>query len=216
MFEEIFEKIRARLDYLYEKREFALKLSRDMLKYLRESMRLAHNKQLKESIAQLNKAKFVMDKIKEVCKAEPRITYSGFWLDVSKEYAETAIFLWILKRCYLNKDESLPTPEKLEVSDEAWILGLCEVVGELKREILTLARRHEFEQAFIFLNIVDEIYMLVSQLSYPSSIIPNLKARIDYVRAILVSAEELLIKLHNEYELTIKLDALRREKEIRK
>ena len=208
MIKETFVRVKEVLDRYYETREEVIKLVRELLGYSREIVQYVHQKQFDRAIALLDKACRVVKQVNNIGRIEPRVRYSGLWLDTSKEYAEAVIFLNILKAILGNTEVQVPFPEDLGISEEAWILGLCEVAGELKREILLAARENNFALARRILLIIDEIYSCVSSLSYPSAIIPGIKSKVDYVRAILVSSEELIFRLEKEHELLEKMDKM--------
>ncbi len=208
MIKETFVRVKEVLDRYYETREEVIKLVRELLGYSREIVQYVHQKQFDHAIALLDKACRVVKQVNNIGRIEPRVRYSGLWLDTSKEYAEAVIFLNILKAILGNTEVQVPFPEDLGISEEAWILGLCEVAGELKREILLAARENNFALARRILLIIDEIYSCVSSLSYPSAIIPGIKSKVDYVRAILVSSEELIFRLEKEHELLEKMDKM--------
>ena len=208
MIKETFVRVKEVLDRYYETREEVIKLVRELLGYSREIVQYVHQKQFDRAIALVDKAYRVVKQVNNIGRIEPRVRYSGLWLDTSKEYAEAVIFLNILKAILGNTEVQVPFPEDLGISEEAWILGLCEVAGELKREILLAARENNFALARRILLIIDEIYSCVSSLSYPSAIIPGIKSKVDYVRAILVSSEELIFRLEKEHELLEKMDKM--------
>lgn len=208
MIKETFVRVKEVLDRYYETREEVIKLVRELLGYSREIVQYVHQKQFDRAIALVDKACRVVKQVNNIGRIEPRVRYSGLWLDTSKEYAEAVIFLNILKAILGNTEVQVPFPEDLGISEEAWILGLCEVAGELKREILLAARENNFALARRILLIIDEIYSCVSSLSYPSAIIPGIKSKVDYVRAILVSSEELIFRLEKEHELLEKMDKM--------
>jgi len=212
MIKETFVRVKEVLDRYYETREEVIKLVRELLGYSREIVQYVHQKQFDHAIALLDKACRVVKQVNNIGRIEPRVRYSGLWLDTSKEYAEAVIFLNILKAILGNTEVQVPFPEDLGISEEAWILGLCEVAGELKREILLAARENNFALARRILLIIDEIYSCASSLSYPSAIIPGIKSKIDYVRAILVSSEELIFRLEKEHELLEKMDKMLKKK----
>jgi len=198
MFRDVFLEVTKRLDEYYERREKAIKISRDLLRLAREIINNVHNKDFDRAHQLLLRANDIVEQINSIGKEDPRIIFSGFWTDVTKELAEAAIFKHVMERKLLGRQSKLPSPGDLKISDEAWILGLCEVAGEIKREILLAVRDNNFSLAKGLLSALGEIYSLVSNLAYPHSVLPGIKSRVDYVRNILVASEELVIRMEHE------------------
>jgi len=200
MLEKTFKDVQRRLHNYFELRESLIKESRDIIRLSREAIQLIHQKEYDMAKKLLDNAQSAIRRLNEDKLKHPRLKYSGFWLDISKEFAEAYLTFVIISNILEEKNLKIPDPETLGILEEAWILGLCEVAGEIKREIFMLIEKNNFEKARKLLGIISEIYGLVSSLLLPNAIIPGLKAKVDYLRSILISSEEILIRLEKEYE----------------
>ena len=210
MLEDVFRRIQRKLYRYFESREGLIREARDVLRFSRESIQLIHQKKYEEAWESLGRAKSLIKKLNEEKLKDPRLKYSGFWLDVSKEFAEAYLTFVIVSNVLERKQLEIPDPEALGILEEAWVLGLCETAGELKREIFMAIESNDFKKARKLLGIINEIYGLVSSLLLPNAIIPNLKARVDYLRSILISSEETLLRLEKEYEFSKKIYGIKR------
>jgi translin len=103
---------------------------------------------------------------------------AGYAQDAQKEYAEA-----LLTRALLLGAE-LPPPEDLGVDDAAWLNGLGEAAGEMRRAALDAIRAGDLPAAEAILGRMDEIYDLLVTVDFPSAITRNLKRTNDMVRGV--------------------------------
>jgi translin len=96
-----------------------------------------------------------------------------------KELAEGYITLALIA------GEDLPKPEALGVSNAAYLDGLGESVGELRRYILDSLRREDFSRCEELLNIMDEIYGILMTLDFPELLAHGLRRTTDAMRGII-------------------------------
>ena len=94
------------------------------------------------------------------------------------EYAEAAILRSILA------GEGIPLPEKIGVSERAYILGACDTVGELRRVALNRLLRSDLDDALEIYESMKEIGHMIEGMVYPSGMIP-LKKKQDVVHSLL-------------------------------
>ena len=72
----------------------------------------------------------------------------------------------------------------VEVTIPAYLLGLCDSVGELRRFTLTALKDGRYRDAEAHLSSMDRIYEVVSQYHYPKAIVP-VKVKQDQIRGII-------------------------------
>jgi translin len=93
-----------------------------------------------------------------------------------QEFAEASIVMAVLR------GEDLPTPEEVGVPPEAYIAGLADAVGEMRRYALDSLRKDNMEEAERMLKVMEEVYVSLKGLDYPRAVVPNLKRRVDMIR----------------------------------
>jgi translin len=81
--------------------------------------------------------------------------------------------------------EDLPKPKTLDVSNAAYLDGLGESVGELRRYILDSLRRDDFSRCEELLTIMDEIYGILITMDFPELLAHGLRRTTDAVRGII-------------------------------
>ena len=82
------------------------------------------------------------------------------------------------------KGERLPHPDDLAVTYPAYLLGLCDSVGELRRFALSALKEGNYEEAEDRLESMERIYLAISQLHYPKAIVA-VKSKQDQARGII-------------------------------
>jgi translin len=103
----------------------------------------------------------------------------GMLLTSNQEYVES-VFL----QAFLRK-KPYPNFEDLKVPHLAYLHGLSDFAGELRRVILdTLRQDKDIEIAIEALDLMDDLYALLLSIDYPDSLTFNLRKKTDFVRNI--------------------------------
>lgn len=176
--EEIIEGMRGHFEALDAAREQAYVLSRQVVRASSVAIKHAHRQEMPEAYTHRDEARNLTHQMLEAVADAPELRFGGFVHDSEKEYAEAAMTIAALT------DEPLPTPEELGVYPVAWINGLAEVVGELRRHVLDLIRLDQTEQAERYLEAMDSIYHTILSFDYPNAISQGLRGRSDAARGL--------------------------------
>lgn len=160
-------------------REKSLPLSREAIRFCSLSIRAVHRQQLPEAEESLNKAESLLKEASTSIKACDELSNISFFRDAQKEYAEGRITLAVINR------QLIPSPEELNVDSAAYLNGMAEVIGELRRYILDGLRQGDMSRAEELLGIMDSIYEILVTMDFPDAITGNLRRSTDMVRGIL-------------------------------
>ncbi len=174
----IAEQILERLEAKNTAREKVLRLSRQLIQHASRAIRAAHRRDWDQAEQILADAGRITDNLRETAADHPDILFAGYARDALKELAEAHITRALMH------DNPLPTPEELQVEDAAWLNGLGEAVGEMRRHALDLIRRGEIQEAERILNTMQDVYAVLSTIDYPSAITGNLRRTNDMVRGV--------------------------------
>lgn len=175
----ITDRIRTALDLRHCAREETLSLSREVIRSSANAIRCAHRDETERARELLRSARKALDRIAASMRSHPHIHSSGYVHDCQKEYAEAAIFLSVIA------GEQIPDPVELSVDYPAYLNGLGEAVGELRRHALDLMRRARLQDAEKVLSVMDEIYSVLVSLDYPDALTGGLRRTTDSVRGII-------------------------------
>ncbi|PKH46912.1 haloacid dehalogenase [Dehalococcoides mccartyi] len=125
---------------------------------------------------------FQLELIKEAGQAIDdcgELSNTTFFLDAQKEYAEANTVLALVN----GKD--MPSPEELEVDNAAYLNGIGEAAGELRRYILDGLRKGEDTRGEELLQAMDDIYEVLVTMDFPDAITGGLRRTTDMVRGVL-------------------------------
>ena len=176
---EIAPRIVAHLEEKHAAREKALRASRALIQASARSIREVHRGELAEAEARLDAAREVADEGFGGLSAHPDIEHAGFVHDAEKEYAEARATFALVSGA------PLPSPEELGVNAAAWLNGVAEAAGELRRVILDRLRQGDFEGCEALLDAMDDIYALLVTIDFPDAMTGGLRRTTDQTRGIL-------------------------------
>lgn len=170
--------IHARMAAKHARREALIGLSRALTQAAARAIRALHRQDSPQAEAALAEARTLLEELNQTAASHPDLESAGYTLDAQKEYAEA----WLTRA--LLTDQPLPGPDELQVDDAAWLNGLGEAAGELRRAALDAIRRGELEAAERALTQMDDIYALLSTVDFPSAITRDIKRTNDMVRGV--------------------------------
>jgi len=176
---QVCDKIRKQFDAKHAAREKGLALSRDVIRNSANAIRGVHRGEFAESRKLIAASARMLAQAGKALKGHPDIYYAGFLQDAQKEYAESCITLALVHH------EQIPDPDELKVDYPAYLGGLAEAVGELRRHVLDEMRRAEPSWGEELLTAMDDIYYLLVSFDYPSAVSGNLKRTTDVTRSII-------------------------------
>lgn len=160
-------------------RERALPKSRTAIRYCANSIRATHRHEFATAETLLSQAAALIAEMEEDLQVHRDIYFAGFVQDAHKEYAEAVTF------AALTQHRPLPTPLELSIGYAAYLNGIAEAVGELRRYVLDQLRRSHIDNSEVFLNYMDDIYAVLISVDFPDAITAGLRRTTDTTRGIL-------------------------------
>jgi translin len=170
---------RAELDRKNAAREHALRWSRELVRTCANSIRAVHRHEFGSAESLLAEAHGLNEQICRALADHSDLYWAGYVQDAQKELVEACCTFALVR------GEPLPDPVALGVAPAAFLNGLAEAVGELRRYTLDLLRRGEAEGCERLLNAMDDIYSLLVTLDYPDALTGGLRRSTDNARGIL-------------------------------
>ena len=170
------------LDNFAEKnaaREKALTASRTLIRMSANSIRAVHRGEFAEAERMLDEARQVRDDAVAALAGHGDIYHAGFLHDAQKEYAEARTTLALLS------GGAIPEPEALGVEYPAYLNGIAEAVGELRRMLLDRLRDGRYDGCEDLLRAMDDIYSVLVTIDYPDAMTGGLRRTTDQTRGIL-------------------------------
>jgi len=176
--EKIVDNIRQGFEAKNAVRDQALSRSRTLIRHCSTAIRAVHRDEWPVADHELTQAKALVEALQADLEPHPDLYYAGYTQDGLKEYAEANLVRAVVA------DQPMPTPESLRVEAAAYLAGLAEAAGELRRRVLDILRKDQYQEAERLLDQMDEIYGLLVTIDYPDAITQGLRRLTDMVRGV--------------------------------
>ena len=160
-------------------REKVLPLSREVIRHCSSAIRAVHRQEFEQAKGLLQSARNLLDEVEQAVAEYKELGYTGFVRDAQKEFAEGSITLALVT------GERPPDPDELGVDAAAYLNGLGEAVGELRRYLLDSMRRGDLSRGEELLSAMDDIYNVLVTMDFPDAITGGLRRTTDMVRGVL-------------------------------
>lgn len=183
-------------------REKALRACRESIRHSANAIRAIHRRDYETCRELLKQDRAILDEANRLLTDYGDLRHSGFMHDSQKEYAEGNITLALVT------GEELPAPEELGVSNAAYLNGMGEAVGELRRFLLDSLRAGDFSLCEKLLSAMDDIYMVLITMDFPDAITYGLRRTTDVTRGILEKTRGDLTLAMREKEMELTLSRL--------
>lgn len=173
------QELRAVLDSKTAARERGLSASRDAIRSCGNAIRAMHRGELGPASTLVDDAQRHLDDAREALEDHPDMLHAGFVHDAEKEVAEARITFALVK------GDAIPERSSIGVAAAAYLKGMAEAVGELRRHILDLMRHGRLDRCEQLLGSMDDIYTLLVSMDYPDGITMGLRRQTDVARSII-------------------------------
>jgi len=177
--DSIVQSLRAQLEVKNEVREATFNRSRNLIRLCANSIRATHRTEFGQTRELLRQASDLASEMRLAVAEHPDLYFAGYTQDALKEYAEANITYAVIT------GDPIPLPAALHVEPPAYLNGLAEAVGELRRHVLDLIREERLARAEEMLAVMDEAFWLLVTVDFPSAITGDLRRSTDMVRGVL-------------------------------
>ncbi|MFT4311850.1 MAG: hypothetical protein ACMXYF_01340 [Candidatus Woesearchaeota archaeon] len=181
------EEYKQELEEYEQKREQLIIQARIVLTKAKKLIFLVHKRSqidtLKEQVI------FEFETLRQLVLKAPLLQQEGMYSEASQEYCEAILFSQLVL------EQPLAKPKDLEVTTTDYLLGLCDVTGEIVRFVVQNTIERQFDRALILRNIVQDIYEQLLTLNQRHA---HLRKKVDMVRWNLQKLDDII------YDLTIR------------
>jgi translin len=150
----------------------AIRLSKQVILYV-------HQERFEDAKKCLEDGKDVFKKLYESSKNQPNLVYSGLFDAALEEYSEANIFLTLVE------EGRFINPKEINVPFIPFVLGLGDVVGELRRRALDSLRKGKIEEAEDCLEKMEHIYLELTAMDDAYLLVSGLRRKCDIARRII-------------------------------
>jgi translin len=149
-----------------------------MLRETREAISAVHRGELIAAAASLTKAKALLKALHDKLSRAPSKSLGSFAQSAEGEVAEAALLL------AFREGKRLPSPNKIGVGDMGYLLGLGDLVGELRRVAVDALKDDNSELAARAFDCMEETYSILLTFDFPRSLIPGIRQKTDVARGL--------------------------------
>ena len=127
----------------------------------------------------IDEAQSHLDVARSALADHPDMLHAGFVHDAEKELAEARITFALVT------EAPMPSLDDVGVPPAAFLKGMAESIGELRRHILDLMRRGDLKRCEDLLSWMDDLYFVLVSMDYPDGITLGLRRLTDVARSII-------------------------------
>jgi len=175
-FNDYITEIRQELDKDHEVREELLSISRKAIQHSSLAIRHLHRNELEKAEGIIRENFNLISRVNQLAKKlDP--TPFGTVLSANQEYTEAVLLFSFLKK------QPFPSYKDLNVPYLAYLHGIPDFAGELRRVVLdSLRKDKDIELTLAAFDLMDELYSLLVTIDYPDGLTYNLRKKTDFVR----------------------------------
>ncbi len=169
-----------------EQRELLIKKSRDVLKLSKQVIYAVHRDELaaaEKLSAQIRKEKEALEKI---AQHDLSLEDEGSYRVALQEYAEALLYFSFIR------NKKLAARKELGIEPLHYVLGLCDLPGELVRKAVFLAGKGRFDEVVAIRDLVDELYGELLAFDFRDN---DIRRKFDAVKYDLRKLEDLVLDL---------------------
>lgn len=190
--ESVARAIRKRLDMKNSARELAISKCRQIIRECRSA--LSAMQKGNDYLKHLRVARKISREMSRAITKFPDILHAGYVLEAQQELAEAEILASHIE------GREFPSPESIGVSDEAFVLGLADAIGEIRRLLLNNLMSDDIEGAKRELEVMETLFGILMTFDYPDTLLAT-KRKQDVARALLEKSRSELVMSSQMREL---------------
>lgn len=185
------------LDQL-ERREKLLKESRDVIASCSKATIDIHGRKVAEAGRELARAKALLGSLKKA-SAGP---VSRYLIPPETEFVEASTVYALVK------GNPIPSRSALDASPEAYVLGLLDCVGELKRLVLDSIMRGRLKDAGAHFESMELLYSTCSPMAVYDHVVNGVRRKSDVARMLVEDTRGMLAQEVGRQELSSSMKRL--------
>ena len=167
-------------------RELLIKKSRDVLKLSKQLIYSIHREDMDTAKTLSKEIKKSFSDLTAIAEKSPELKYSGSYHISAQEYVEALCYFGFVV------ESKIPTHAELKVDSDSYILGLCDLTGELVRKAINDSIKGKWDSALKIKEVVEEIYGALLQFDFRDS---ELRKKFDGIKYDLRRLEDVALNI---------------------
>ena len=166
------DKIMKSLAKTQDTREFLIKNTREIVMACSKSIIAVHNEDMKNAKINLQ----IASKLLTEYKKKSNNDLKKYLITPEQEFVEAISLIAIAEK------KQIPSINTLKVSPEAYVLGLLDCIGELKRFILDKIRKDNLKEAQNVFEIMQNLFSLLYPFASLDKVVKETRRKLDVNR----------------------------------
>ena len=179
------------LEKTNSKREFLIKNNRETVILCSQAIISIHKNDLNTAKKKIAKAKSELTKLKQKTSG----TLVRYIITPEQEFVEAASLLAVIE------GKEIPSVKSLNISDESYILGLLDCIGELKRQVIDKIRVGDSKRATQLFDVMENLYLLLYPFASYDKIVKETRRKLDVNRMLVEETRSVLTEEIRRQEL---------------
>ena len=179
------------LEKTNSKREFLIKNNRETVILCSQAIISIHKNDLNTAKKKIVKAKSELTKLKQKSTGD----LIRYIITPEQEFVEAASLLAVIE------GKEIPSVKSLKVSDESYILGLLDCIGEIKRQVIDKIRVGDSRRATQLFDIMENLYLLLYPFASYDKIVKEARRKLDVNRMLVEETRSVLTEEIRRQEL---------------
>lgn len=181
-----FAEMKKELESFDLQREALISETREIIRLSKKIIYSVHRDEMKEAEEAVKSITVMVKSSMKKAEGEPSLLYSGLLRSAIQEYVEAVGFYFIIK------EKRLPTHKELSLQAEHYLLGICDLTGELSRRSVNSAANRDYKTAIEMKEIVSEIYDEMMQFDFANG---ELRKKFDSIKYEVKRLEEMALTI---------------------
>jgi translin len=191
--EQIFEAIEEEIVNIDKAKDHVIPLIREGIKASGKAIEAMHNRDFEKAEIHLESTRGALKQTRLLLQPYPRLYYGPMLMDLEQEYAEAMLLDAILH------ERPLPTPAELSINNFAYLLGIADLVGELRRNALQCLLLGEEEKAERILSHMETVFSALTAPIFPKNLTHGFRHKIDVDRSLLERTRaDVIVAVHRD------------------
>ena len=197
-FKESLEPIDKELNARISRRESLIRDSRTVISLSSRSIVKIHTGQYDDAAKDLILAKTQLKDLKKVASED----LAHYLVSPETEYVEASVIKSVAS------GKAIPQYTDLNVSGAAFLLGLMDAVGELKRMVYDHIRKGELQRASELFNLMEQLYVELSPFALYDHVVQGFRHKLDVARTLLEGTRSAITEEVRRTELIKSINSL--------
>jgi predicted translin family RNA/ssDNA-binding protein len=181
-----FSELKTFLDRFIAEREQVILTTRVIIKESKLAIYSVHRKEMKQAAVHIKTMEKELEKMMKLINGNPKLLATGSHKPAIQEYVEAKAYYQFMK------DGTLPSYKEFDLDEEYYLMGICDLTGELVRQAVNSIIAGDSAQAEKIRAFVDKVYGQFLHLDLQNG---ELRKKFDSIKYDLKKLEELCLQV---------------------